>query len=578
MTARLQILIILLVALLYEIPAEAQRSYPKNYFRSPVDYPLSLSGSYGEIRKNHFHSGIDIRTGGAIGKPVYAVADGYVSRINISPYGFGKTIYVQHPNGYTSVYAHLNSFRGEIAKWTKNQQYKLESFAIDLEVPAGALAVRKGEVIASSGNSGSSGGPHLHFEIRDGASQEPLDPLEFGIPIADKTKPQILRIRIYPAGFNSTVNFSDKPVSLPAVAGKEGYTAKFSDTVQVSGKIVFGIEAYDHHDGSTIKNGIKSIEMFVDGSSVFEYHLDRFAFSETRYVNALLDYPLYGTTHQRVLKMYVSPNNKLKALSGLQNNGTVSFTDRERHTVRFVVMDLHGNSTNLSFPVKSNPPASVRPPGDPSVMAKGTYMRCGERNSFERSDIRLTLPPEALYEDLDFIYAVSSPLMGSYAPVHRLHNNSAPIHSFCDLEIKTTMLPASLQSKALIVKVEGPGRFTSIGGNFEGGSIKGRIREFGEYTVMTDTTAPVIKAVNIYPNKNVSKQKTISMKITDDLSGIKSYRGTLNGKWILMDYDAKRNLLTYSYDERIVTGKNSFQLVVTDNSGNVARYSASLVR
>ena len=570
--------ILIYFALLVPVALCGQTAVQKNYFRSPVDFPISLSGSFGEIRMNHFHSGIDIRTGGAVGKPVYAAADGYVSRINISPYGFGKTIYLRHPNGYTTVYAHLNGYNAAIGRWAKEQQYRQESFALDTEVPAGLLKVSKGDIIAYSGNSGASGGPHLHFEIRDDATQEPMDPLAFGIPVADKTPPRIYNIRIMPHGFNSMVNFADRSLLLPVVQSGSSYSLKQTDTVKVSGNIVFGVEAFDFHDASTMKNGIRTFELYVDDEKRFGMTIDRFAFADTRYVNSILDYPLYVDTKHRVVRFYIAPNDRLKIFDDPGNNGVINFTDNRLHKIKYLLADVHGNKSQATFWVRSTPPANVRGRIDPSLSARGTWMRCNEENTYKGDGVTLSLPANALYEDLDFMASVSAAVPGGYSSVYTLQDKETPLHAWCDLSIRCDRLPEKLQGKALAARVEGPGRYVSAGGSYEGGQVKCRIRDFGSYVVLADTLPPAIKPVNIYPGKNISKQTSISVRISDDLSGIKSYRGTLNGQWILMDYDAKRDMLTYRYDDRIRPGKNAFRLVVTDNVGNKAEYSASVTR
>ena len=347
--------LILASVLLAFITSEGQTKYPQTYFRSPVGYTFTLSGSYGEVRKNHFHSGIDIRTDGAIGKPVYAVADGYVSRINISPYGFGKAIYIQHPGGYTTVYGHLNAYAGEIATWARNQQYKNESFPLDTEVPKDVLKVKKGDIIAYSGNSGASGGPHLHFEIRDGATQEPLDPLAFGIKWADNTDPRITWIRIIPWGFNSMVNFTEKPAMLPVSYAGGTAAVKSTDTVMVSGSIIFGVEAFDFQDAASMKIAIKSVKLYVDDVKIFGQRIDRFPFAETRYVNAILDYPLYMATKQRVMLSYIAQNNILDIFDAdVSNRGIVNFNDNKVHKVKYVVGDVSGNETQVTFFVKEH--------------------------------------------------------------------------------------------------------------------------------------------------------------------------------------------------------------------------------
>lgn len=555
----------------------SQAIYPQTLFRSPVDFGIMLSGSYGEIRPNHFHSGIDIRTGGQTGKPVYAAADGYISRIFVSPWGFGKALYINHSSGYTTVYGHLDRFRSEIATYAIEQQYSRESFSIDVTVPSGKMPVRKGDVIGYSGNSGSSGGPHLHFEIRDGGNQEPLDPVSFGIPVKDNLPPQIRWVKIYPLGQTSMVNFTGNPKALQVTGSNGNYSVIPADTVMVTGDIIFGIEAYDYQDGSSVRCGIKSVVLKVDGVTVFGQKIDRYAFADTRYVNAILDYPQTVRNKQRYFRSYVAPGNKLEIFDGVVNRGIVNFTDRKPHKVEYVVEDARGNSSRLSFWVKSHPP----PPAGawPQEQAKPANLFAWDReNNFEDANIEFTIPPKALYEDLDFQYYATAPVNGSYARVHHLQDEETPLHLRCTVSIRAETLPVLLEAKALLVKVEKEGKFVSQGGKFSDGFVTGTIREFGEYTISVDTVSPKIKPVNIYHNKNVVKQRTIVVTITDDFSGIDNYRATLNGRWILMDYDAKQDKLEYTFDDRIKAGSNKFQLVVTDGVGNRAEYNATLIR
>jgi hypothetical protein len=574
--------VLLMLFLLMAGQLSAQKEYPKNYFRSPVNYPITLSGSFGEIRRNHFHSGIDIRTAGAVGKPVYAVADGYVSRVNISATGFGKALYINHPNGYTSLYGHLLKFAGPIAQWVRAEHYRRESFVMDTEVPAGVLKVKKGDLIAYSGNSGSSGGPHIHFEIRDTKSQEIIDPFDFGFMTPERTPPRITFVKIYPFDRQAMVNFKNSAVLLPVTGGAGKFGLKLPDTLKVSGNILFGIETSDDAAEGSLKTGVHIIELSIDGERIFSQDIDRFAFAETRYVNSLIDYPAYVANKRKIQRSYVAPNNRLSVYDGVKDRGVVHFHDEKTHTVRYVVRDAFGNTSELVFRVKSHPPAGVgaRPqPGTDDVLPAGTtLMVCGKENRFEREGLRFILPAEVLYEDLSFKFSETAPVPGSYAPVYHLHDRYTPLHTFCTLSIKPTRLPAKLQPKALVVTVGSNGKFASAGGKFEDGWVTTRIRDFGNYTIAVDTVAPVIKAVNIFAGKKVVKQSTIQMRISDNLSGISSYKGTLNGKWILMDYDAKSSTLTYAFDDRLKAGKNSFVLTVTDAVGNQTRYSAAIIR
>jgi hypothetical protein len=554
----------------------SQTAYPKNYFRSPVDYRILLAGSFGELRKNHFHSGIDIRTDGQVGKPLYAVADGYVSRINISAGGFGKALYITCPNGFVSVYGHLKGFNKVIGDWIRVQQYKNESFAIDIPVDPGVLKVKKGDLVAFSGNSGASAGPHLHFEMRDAATQNAIDPLLFGFDIRDIIPPKIEKVRIYPADGNSKVNGSDNPLSLPVSGQGSTYQVISRDITEVSGTVIFGISAIDQMNDSGMKDGVHSIELYVDTTLVFSQSIDQFAFAETRYVNSLLDYPLLVQYNTLVQRSYVAPNNKLRIYGTVKNRGLVSFTDDRTHKILYQVKDATGNTSRLAFWVKSVPPAAS--PAKAKKIQAGTLFSCKSENSFIRDDIKLTLPQDALYEDLDFVYSVSPRVHGTWSDLHHLQNELTPVHSFCTLSIKPVGLPGRLSSKALIAIEQSPGHFSSRGGTFANGWVTTQIREFGNYAVLVDTIPPVIRPLNITGNKKVNQQVTFAFRITDDLSGIKQYRGTLNGKWILMEYDAKSNLLTYYYDDRLLHGKNTFRLVVKDDSGNESSYAVTLFR
>jgi hypothetical protein len=554
----------------------AETHYPKNYFRSPVNFQILLAGSFGELRKNHFHSGIDIRTEGQQGKPVYTVADGYVSRVFISPYGFGKALYITHPNGYVSVYGHLRGFNGPIGAWIRNEQYRKESFALDTPVDAGILRVKKGDLIAYSGNSGSSGGPHLHFEIRDAVTQDAIDPLLFGLPVKDMIPPKIQRIRIYPLDQNSMVNNSDKPVTL-AVAGSNGsYQVASKDTVSVSGNIIFGIEAFDMMDDNGMKHGVHSIDLFVDTAHCFSQCIDRFAFAATRYVNCVMDYPAVVRSNFWIQRSYIAPNNKIDIYGTVKNRGIVNFSSKGIHRVQYIVKDEFGNTAKISFWVRSHPPA---PGGVRKIrISSGTPFSCKTANHFTREDIRFDLPQDALYEDLDFQFASTPRASGTYSPMYHLQDEYVPLQSPCDLSIKAVNVPQKYTSKTVIVKEDPPGHFSSRGGKWENGFVKTQVKEFGNFTIMVDTVPPVIIPVNVVNGKKINRQSSIMVKISDYLSGIKHYRGTINGKWILMDYDAKNNLLTYAFDDRLKPGRNEFRLVVRDDVGNEAAYSATLNR
>ncbi len=566
--------ILVMLLLLPAYLVMGQQEYPKNYFRSPVSFPVTLAGSFGEVRRNHFHSGIDIRTEGVVGKPVYAIADGYISRINISSGGFGKALYIIHPNGYLSLYGHLSRYAGAIASNARAQQFKQESFAIDLEVPAGLLKVKKGDIIAYSGNSGASGGPHLHFEIRDAKTQEIIDPLDFGFMKPSGIVPDINWLKVYPMDNDAMVNHLPRPLLLPVTGKGDNCRLKMVDSLAVSGNVMFGIETFAIAEGG-MKTGVHNITLTVDGVKVFSQNIDRFAFAETRYVNSLMDYPAFLQNGRKVQRSYVAPNNKLSVYSEVKNRGIISFNDSKLHTIRYVVKDAFGKASALEFRVMSHPP--VKQPARP-LPPGAQFMSYKTDNHVERADLKFDIPKDAIYDDLQFEYDVTPPVRGSFAGVYHLHNRYTPLHTFCTLSIRADKVPKNLVSKAVIVSVGEGNSFASAGGTYENGWVTAKVRDFGNYTVTVDTEPPVIKPINIFPNKKVKKQSSIMVKLHDNLSGVKSYRGTLNGKWILMDYDEKNHLLTYAFDELMKPGKNVFVLHVTDGAGNTSKYEATLIR
>jgi hypothetical protein len=276
------------------------------------------------------------------------------------------------------------------------------------------------------------------------------------------------------------------------------------------------------------------------------------------------------------MRSYIAPNNKLSMYDRKTGNGVVDFTDTKSHKIRYILKDVFGNTSTLTFWVRSHLPAPAVPPQNKTP--KGTLLNCGKINSYTKEGMTIDFPADALYEDLDFICSAFPAVSGSYSSVYHLQNDLVPIHSACTLSIQAEGVPKRLLNKALIVKVGPTGHFSGKSSKLDMDVLKTQVKEFGNYAVAIDTTPPVIRPVNVSQNKNVSKQQNLSFKISDNLSGIQSYRGTLNGKWILMDLDAKSGTLVYAFDERIKPGKNNFRLVVRDAVGNETAYQASLTR
>jgi len=359
--------LILFLFLLFVARGSAQ-TYPQNYFSPPLDPPLIVVGTFGEIRQDHFHSGIDLSTQEMEGLPVMAAADGYVSRIKIDAEGFGKAIYITHPNGFVTVYGHLQKFTAPINEYVKKSQYEKQTFEIELYPKSKEYKVKKGEVIGYSGNTGSTSGPHLHFEIRDQETEEPINPLLFGLPLADTTKPVLQWVRVFPVREAGVVNKSDSAVTYEIMQTDGINYLNTTDYIQAVGLIGFGFGVTDHQEGSTSELGIYSAELYVDAQLAYVWHMDRFNFNDTRYVNAHIDYVSKERDGRIIERCFRLPGNHLNIYPDTTITGYQNFTEDIAHDIKFVAKDFKGNATQLEFQVvtyssMNNVPYQAKPEG-----------------------------------------------------------------------------------------------------------------------------------------------------------------------------------------------------------------------
>jgi murein DD-endopeptidase MepM/ murein hydrolase activator NlpD len=542
--------------------------YPITDFRQPLDIsPPALAGSFGEIRGNHFHSGIDFRTNQREGYPVYAVADGYISRLRVQNSGFGQALYINHPNGFTTVYGHLQRFAPKIATIVKNLEYEKKSFEIDEFPDATLIPVHKGEIIAWSGNRGSSGGPHLHFEIRDTKTEETINPQFFGIVIPDNIPPVIHGLYVY--RLNGKTFNENTPKQAIGISGANG-SYKTTAPISLTGEVGFGIVVTDRHNGLSGTNGVYSIQLEVDGKKIYTSALERFAFEDSKAINSHIDYPTYLNTKRSIQKSFVEPGNPLKIYSGLVNSGRINFNDGASHQVRYIITDSKGNSSVLPFTVNAGTAPIAAP-----VIPAGIIYPYNKVNEFNTDDIKVVFPLGTLYSDLNFTYKkLPKPTGNAWSAVHQIHNKYTPLHIGFDISIKADNLPENLRSKALIVNSNG----SSQGGFFDNGYIKATPKNFGSFYIATDTLAPRIVPVNIAEGKNMAGLSKIFFKISDNLSGIKSFNGYIDGKWALMEFDTKTATLWHSFDERTASGKHTLELIVVDMKENTRKYTVTFFK
>lgn len=538
-------------------------SQSNNACNPPLNIPLNISGNFGELRSNHFHSGVDFKTNEKIGYPVLAVENGYVSRIKISPFGFGKAIYIRHKNGLTSVYAHLDYFNPKIEQYVKNQQYKLKSYDVDLYPEKNDLSVKSGDVIAFSGNSGGSEGPHLHFELRETASEKPVNPLLLGIQISDTLKPIIESFHIY----NLYQNAWQSRMDFPVLAN-----SKNVDTIFTYTEFSLGVQAYDRMTDGKNRNGIFNYCIFLDSVKVFDFSFIKFAFDETRYVNAFIDYAYYYENQKRIQTSLVQPGNHLSMYQLNLNNGIISLYDTNYHQLRIEVSDYHENTSSVEFVVKRK---------SDYVAGKLDYynlFRYNKSNTFTDSNIVVRIPANALYSNIDFrVNLLDSEY--KFSGLFQIGNPLIPLHSNYSVALKpNTNFADSLKSKLCIASLDKNGNRCYEGGNFENDKILVKTRSFGKYYIDIDTVCPEIVAINIQDSMYVTNLQKIQITIKDEFSGIDSYQALLDGEWILFEYDAKNNLLTYYFDNHFQSGEHKLKLLVKDNRANSTEKEWTLFR
>jgi len=552
--------------LLVSISGYAQKSIPEHYFSNPLDIPLILSGSFGELRSNHFHSGLDIKTQQREGLPVYAPADGYVSRIKVSHYGYGKALYIKHPNGYTTVYGHLQNYAGEIYTYVHERQYNKETYEIELFPNAAALKVNKGDLIAYSGNTGGSGGPHLHFEIRDGASR-PMNPMLFGITVPDSKPPLISSVIAYPISEGAQINNNQNSVKLRLILQKDGsYKA---EKIHAYGKIGFGVSTNDQLDGASNKNGVYQIKTTYNGLEKINILFEKFSFAESRYLNRYIDYDYWMTNRSRVQKLFRQSNNPLSIIKSEDTDGYITVKEGFNSNYTIEVLDFNGNETTITIPIEGKKEEITTPK---EINKTDDYIYANQATSITKGKYSIYIPANSLYEDTYLNIETQGDTL-------HFHDDTIPIHKNITVTADVSNYTEADKNKLYIGRLNYYGRPYYNTTYRKGDKLSAKTRTFGTYVLAADITGPTIKPVNFDDGKWISSNETLQLSINDDLSGISSYRATINGKFILTEYNYKKDVLTYSFDDNIISeSENKLKVIVTDNVGNSTTFEATFFR
>lgn len=557
----------LIIPLLISSFAFAQVEYPKDYFRSPLDIPIIPSGTFGELRTNHFHAGLDIKTQQREGHNVYTVAEGYVSRIKVSHYGYGKVIYITHPNGYTSVYGHLSSYAPILEAYVKAAQYKNESYEVELLPAVDELKVNQDEIIAYSGNTGSSGGPHLHFEIRD-QQERTINPLLFGLDVQDKKTPFVRGVYAYTKDDQSSVNGKTGRVELRLIPTKtKDYTV---ESVTAHGTIGFGIISYDSQDLAVNQNGINGLETFLNGHKKFEMDFNRFSFSESRHINRFLDYEYFKTKRNRIQKLFVEQGNVLSLYQNLDNDGYVVIEDSTASMYKVRIKDFHNNESWVTIPINGKKISTT--PNLVDTTAK-TYIFADQPTNLNETNVSVFIPANSFYEDAFIDFKVRNDTL-------YLHKDVIPLQKNVTITYDVSKYKDAEKDKLYIAELIGSRNYPSyLNTKRKGDVLTASSNALGTYALVMDTQGPKITATNFQDGKWLSNFRYLKFKITDDLSGISNYRATINGKFILVEYEYKTNTLTFDFNDNVVTDtKNELKLVVTDNVGNSSTFEATFFR
>lgn len=539
----------------------------ENSFHPPLKIPMVLSGNFGEIRPDHFHSGIDIKTQGTIGHQVFSVESGYVSRIKVQANGYGKSIYITHPNGYTSVYGHLDRYREDLASYVNQMQYKRQSHVVDLYLRPDQFKVQRGELIAYSGNSGGSSGPHLHFEIRDSGNEHPTNVLKYNFDIGDHVAPRFYSILLEPLGEGSLVNGSHEKHSSVIVKDHGSYTVPFGSRIRASGILGISVEVFDFLDGASNRCGIYSLEMYLDEALIYSHRMDEFSFSETRYVNARMDYAENIRSGIKAHRLYRLPNDRLRIYRELSGDGTLVLDEEKTYHVLIVATDVAGNRSELTFTIKGEQ-GSV--PGMHPGEGVSNHMKYSEPNRFTGRGISVDIPAYALYRDLDFSCDSSPAMAGTLTPFYHISTSEVPLHLPYSLAIEVQVPNPSLREKLLLVSLNDEAAVEAAGGEYKEGAVVASLRNFGKFAVGLDTIAPEIIPLNGSAGRDLSGRRSIAFTIRDELSGIGRYEGYIDNSWVLFEYDPKNDLLIYTFDNnRLKSGtSHELELYVTDEKGN----------